>query len=111
MFGYIEALRRAGVRTVLFCISGSAAEPVYYTHKDTGAKICTLPAPQLYQAVRRQMVNPQGWTVQDMFGEVRGLRRLMLAGVKSVTPYRATPLGLLAGELRRENCQTILCQE
>ncbi|MEG3904687.1 glycosyltransferase family 4 protein [Microcoleus sp. B4-C5] len=111
MFGYIEALRRAGVRTVLFCISGSVAEPVRYTHKDTGATICTLPAPQLYQAVRRQMVNPQGWTVQDMFGEVRGLGRLMLAGVKSVTPYLATPLGLLAAELRRENCQAILCQE
>jgi glycosyltransferase involved in cell wall biosynthesis len=111
MFGYIEALRRVGVRTVLFCISNSVTEPVYYTHKHTGAKICALPTPQLYQSVRRQMLNPQGWTVRDMFGEVRGLRRLMLTGVKTVTPYLATPLGLLAKELRRENCQAILCQE
>jgi len=111
MFGYIEALRRVGVRTVLFCISNSVTEPVYYTHKNTGAKICALPAPELYQAIRREMVNPQGWTVRDMFGEVRGLRRLMLTGVKSVAPYLATPLGLLAKELRRENCQAILCQE
>ncbi|WP_373533910.1 glycosyltransferase family 4 protein [Microcoleus sp.] len=111
MFGYIEALRRAGVRTVLFCISGSVTEPVYYTHKDTGAKICALPASQPYQTIRRQMVNPQGWTVRDMFGEVRGLRRLVLTGVKSIAPYLATPLGLLERELRRENCQAILCQE
>ncbi|MEG5042697.1 MULTISPECIES: glycosyltransferase family 4 protein [unclassified Microcoleus] len=111
MFGYIEALQQVGVRTVLFCISNSVTAPVYYTHKNTGAKICALPASKLYQALRQPMVNPQGWTVRDMFGDVRGLRRLILTEVKSVAPYLATPLGLLAKELKRENCQAILCQE
>jgi starch synthase len=36
---------------------------------------------------------------------------LYLAILKDIAPYLATPLTGLARELRRENCQAILCQE
>lgn len=111
MFGYIEALRLVGVRTVLFCISSHVTEPTRYTHKPTGAKICVLPAPSIYHFARRQMLNPYGWTLEEVFGEVRGIRRPLLAILRDISPYLATPLGQLARELRREGCQAILCQE
>ncbi|HIK04014.1 MAG TPA: glycosyltransferase family 4 protein [Trichormus sp. M33_DOE_039] len=111
MFGYIDALKLANIRTVLFCVSARVNRSVRYTHKLTGATICVLPAPQLYQAVRRPMLNPYGWTVNEVFGDVSGIRRHLLTVVKDAAPYLATPLLHLAHELRREGCQAILCQE
>lgn len=45
LFGYIDALRLVGVRTVLFCISACVATPSRHIHFPTGATICVLPAP------------------------------------------------------------------
>ena len=111
MFGYIDALRLAGVQTVLFCVSARVAEPTRYTHIPTGATICVLPAPKNYRAIHRRMVNTSGWTVKDMFGDVRGTQYVLSALLKDLAPYLATPLRTLAHELQREGCQAILCQE
>jgi len=111
LFGYIDALRLAGVRTVLFCISAQVTEPMRYIHKPTGATICVLPAPKIYNLARQQMLNPYGWTLEEVFGEVRGVNRHLLAILRDISPYLATPLQLLTRELRREGCQAILCQE
>lgn len=112
MFGYIDALKLAGVRTVLFCISARVTEPERYTHKPTGATICFLPAPKIYHIVRHQIPNPYGWTLEEALGQdIRGVRRFLLRMLKDVSPYLATPLVGLAHELRREGCQAILCQE
>lgn len=111
MFGYVDALRLAGVRTVLFCVSARVAAPSYFTHVPTGAKICVLPASRIYQVTRRRIPNPCGWTLEEALGDVRGPSRILLAILKDLLPYLATPLGLLAHELRREGCQAILCQE
>jgi starch synthase len=91
MFGYIDALKLAGVRTVLFCISARVTEPMRYTHKATGATICVLPAPKIYHRVRRPMLNPYGWTLKDVFGDVRGVRYPLFALLKDAAPYLATP--------------------
>ncbi|ARV61776.1 glycosyl transferase family 1 [Nostocales cyanobacterium HT-58-2] len=111
LFGYIDALRLVGVQTVLFCISARVTEVMRYTHQPTGATICVLPVPKIYQLARRPMLNPYGWTVTDVFGDVHGIRRRLLGLLRDVAPYLATPLRLLAHELRREGCQAILCQE
>lgn len=112
MFGYIDALRLVGVRTVLFCVSARVAMPMRYTHKATGAIICVLPAPDIYHVARRRIPNPCGWTLKKAFGDVHGVHRIILLAIlKDVVPYLATPLGLLARELRREGCAAILCQE
>jgi glycosyltransferase involved in cell wall biosynthesis len=112
MFGYIDALKLVGVRTVLFCISALVTETRRHTHEPTGATICILPAPKIYDIARRQIPNPYGWTLKEALGEdVRGGRRILLGMLKDLSPYLATPLVGLARELRREGCQAILCQE
>lgn len=112
MFGYIDALKLAGVRTVLFCISARVTKPERHTHELTNTTICVLPAPKIYHVVRRLLPNPYGWTLKEALGEdVRGVRRIMLGMLKDLSPYLATPLVALGRELRREGCQAILCQE
>ena len=111
MFGYIDALRLAGVKTVLFCISARVTSPTRYTHTPTGSTICILPAPQTYSAIQQRMVYPYGWTVRDTFGDVGAIHYPFFAFLRNIAPYLATPLKTLANELRNEGCSAILCQE
>lgn len=126
MFGYIDALRLAGVRTVLFCFSTSVAEPSRFTHTPTGTTICVLPAPRIYRAyraVRRQTLNLSGVSENEKFSDIHNMhaygihstRPSLLAtlkdAAKSLGSYLSTPLLVFARELRREGCDAILCQE
>jgi glycosyltransferase involved in cell wall biosynthesis len=111
LFGYIDALRTVGIRTVVFCISARVEKTTRYTHVPTGATICVLPASGIYLSIRRRMVNPHAWTLQDMFGQVRGIRRWFYTMLKPLAPYLSTPPMTLAREMRREGCTLILCQE
>ncbi len=111
MFGYVEALKRVGVRSVLFCISNRVTTLERHVHKPTGATICILPAPTIHAVPRRLMQNPYGWTLEDTFGQIDRVRRPVFQLLKDIAPYLATPLLSLARELKRENCRVILCQE
>jgi starch synthase len=121
IFGYVNALKRVGVRTVLFCISARFAEPSRFTHVPTGALICVLPASKsylAYRAARRKALSLYGGSQDQSFKEIcdsNNTRRSLLANLKSLAQsagtYFATPLGLLAQELRQEGCTAILCQE
>lgn len=121
MFGYINALKLVGVRTVLFCISARVDRPSRFTHVPTGAMICVLPASGIYhayRAVRRNSLNLYGASEAQSFKDIQDdstIRRSLLTPIKdlakSLGTYLSTPLSLLAQELRRENCQAILCQE
>jgi glycosyltransferase involved in cell wall biosynthesis len=114
MFGYIDALRSVGVRTVLVCMSTRVTVPSRFAHVPTGATICVLPAPKIYRAIRHHMVYPYGRTVKETFGNLRGARRILLplyAVLREVVLYLTTPLTLLAKELHSQGCMAILCQE
>lgn len=115
MFGYVDALRQVGVRTVLICISARVTTPSRFIHGPTGATICVLPVPRSYRFIRSRMMNPYGRNVKQTFGDLRGFRaraRLpMFAMSHEVVLYLTTPLKLLARELRREGCSAVLCQE
>lgn len=111
LFGYVEALQRAGVRTVLVCVSAAATEPVRYTHRPTGTPVWILPAPKRYLRLRRRMRKPHAWTLEDMFGPSGRLGRVRNRVIRDVAPYLALPPRLLARTLRRERCTAILCQE
>src|SRR4029434_7557228 len=114
MFGYIDALQRAGTRTVLMCISARVSRPARFTHAPTGATICVLPVPKIYRRIRRHMLNPYGRSVRHAFGDIHGARLSLsplFAALREIILYLTTPLGLLARELRREGCNIILCQE
>ena len=121
MFGYINALKRAGVRTVLFCISARVTEPSRFIHLPTGTTICALPAPKsylAYRAVRSRILKLYGGGEGQSFKDIHdsnSTRRSLLTKpkdlAKSVGTYLSTPLGSLVRELRREGCEAILCQE
>ena len=111
LFGYVEALQKAGLRTVVVCVSAQVHAPVRRAHLPTGASLWLLPAPHRYRLLRRRMRDPQGWTVEQMFGAAHGLRRRGHLLMRSVAPYAALPLGPLRRVLRREGCDAVLCQE
>ena len=112
MFGYVEALRRAGVRMVVICVSARVHEPTPFTHGPTGAQFWVLPASKLFLSLRRRVVVPYGWTLEEMFGgSEKEAGRLGNRLNRDVTPYFATPPRLLARVLRQEQCDVVLCQE
>ena len=109
LFGYVQALHRVGIETVIVCVSAEVDAVVGCTHGPTGAAICVLPAPAAYRALRRRMRRPLAATGAETFGERHGpvVARLL----KDAASYLATPPRLLAATLRRERCDAILCQE
>jgi glycosyltransferase involved in cell wall biosynthesis len=111
LFGYVDALKWAGWRTVVFCTSARVQAPERRTHRDTGATICLLPASRSYRAVSSLMKNPYGWELHQVFGRAPTWARPVQTVLRSVAPYLATPLRSLARELRREGCAALLCQE
>jgi len=111
MFGYLDALRQAGCRPVLFCVSARVAEVERFEHGPTGAAIRVLPAPESYRRARRRIPNPYAVTLPEAAGDLRGLERLRAAFLKELIPYLATPVRALADELHREGCEAILCQD
>lgn len=115
LFGYADALRKVGVRTVLICVSARVNAPSRFIHGPTGATICVLPVPKSYCSIRSRMTNPYGRNVKQMFGDFHGFRgracQPLFALSHEVALYLTTPLKLLARELRREGCNAVLCQE
>jgi glycosyltransferase involved in cell wall biosynthesis len=112
MFGYVEALRLAGVRAVLFCVSAQVTETTRFTHAPTGAGLCVLPAPRAYRALRRRVLNPYAATLEGAVGIVEGrARHAWWSALRELAPYLSTPVVELARELRRERCDTLLVQD
>jgi starch synthase len=107
LFGYVEALRRAGVDTVVVCVSARVQEPARWRHEPTGAPLTVLPAPPAYLGARRVLRDPHAWSRREAVGR----RRLLGAAAHNLAPYTATPLRALAAEVRRHRCGAILCQE
>ena len=114
MFGYVEALKRVGVRTVLFCMSNHVTAPSRFIHAPTGATICVLPAPRWYRRIKSIVLYPYGQSVSHMFGEISGARKILLPFLfllRETLLYLVTPYRLLARAIRAESCDVILCQE
>ena len=111
LFGYIEALKLAGVRTLLICISSRITVPTRRIHQPTGAVVCIVPIGKTYLSLRHRMVYAYGSTVEETFGDVSGLKKGYFSWLRHLSPYLATPLRQLAKELKQEGCQAILCQE
>jgi starch synthase len=121
MFGYINALKLAGVKTVLFCISARVTESSRFIHIPSGTKICVLPPSRtylVYREIRNLALKLYGGNDGESFTDIQyknNARNYLLTKVKDVAKsfgsYLSTPLKLLAQEIRREGCSAILCQE
>lgn len=121
MFGYIKALKQAGVRTVLFCISARLTETTRYLHKPTGTTICVLPTGQAYRKYRifrNKAIRIYGGNEGQSFKNIQdsnNVRRSLLTKLKdvfkSVGTYLSTPVDLLVQAIKQEDCRAIVCQE
>ncbi len=117
MFGYVDALQRAGVRTVLICVSARLRRPAKFTHGPTGATIHILPALQSYRLLQDKMSKPSGpygRNIRQAFGEHLSRKQLLrpvLAALNETVLYLVTPPRHLMRVVRQENCTALLCQE
>jgi glycosyltransferase involved in cell wall biosynthesis len=111
MFGYVEALRTAGIETVVVCVSEQVERPERVAHLPTGAVILRVPAPRVHRWLRAQLPHRYAWTVRDALAGARGLQRVTALPARQLAPYLATPLAGLARELRALGCGAVLCQE
>jgi glycosyltransferase involved in cell wall biosynthesis len=95
LFNYVEALRSAGIRSVVFFASARLSEPAGFRHRPTGTAVRVLPSARIHQ-------------------KVQGARDRLLPDsrvMRSVLSYLSIPPRLFATELRRERCAAILCQD
>jgi glycosyltransferase involved in cell wall biosynthesis len=111
LFGYIDALRFVGWRTVIFLVSRQVELPERRIHVPSGTPICVLPA---WNPCRRRSSRPNrpGESREKVAaGRTSTLQRLRYHALRQLAPYVATPLVALARTLRSEGCTAILTQE
>ncbi len=111
LFGYIEALKLQNVTTVLICFSAEAKTTQRFIHKPTGATICVLPAPCMYRYIRKRILNPYTTIIEEAAGNVSGLKRYWYIFLLKIAGYTSTPVYNLAKEIRKQQCNRILCQD
>jgi glycosyltransferase involved in cell wall biosynthesis len=93
MFGWVEALRLAGVRTVIVAVTSRVEQPLQLDHAPTGARVHLLPPTRLYRRAAGRRT--------PFVGRALG----------HIAPYLTTPPLRLANVLRREGCTAVVCQE
>jgi glycosyltransferase involved in cell wall biosynthesis len=104
MFGYVEALRTAGVATVIVCPTTGVSRVRTETHRPTGARLVFVPAPRGFATVRR-------WALDGRLEGRRNPLTLARAVAAHLAPYLSTPPRLLSRVLREERCAAVLCQD
>ncbi len=95
LFNYVEALRSAGVRTLVLFSSDRVESTLRFTHVGSGAMVSVLPTPRLHLKVRN----------------IHLRYRPESPNLAALASYFSTPLRPLVREMRREHCDVILCQE
>lgn len=91
LFGYADALLRAGAHPFVVCVSRDATETERLRHEPSGVPLWRLPQPSVARALRA--------------------RRSSSGLPSGLTSYLSTPPVALADVLRRTGCDRILCQE
>jgi glycosyltransferase involved in cell wall biosynthesis len=102
MFGYVDALERVGVRTVLVVWSRDVARPERRVHTPTGTTVWVVPPTRAHLIARRLR--------QRLESSDRSSRRTWHA-LRLLARYTATTPRVLARVLREESCSAVLVQE
>ena len=111
LFGYAEALRRVGVRTVVVCVSREVRRPQRFEHGPTGATVWALPLPRAYRLLRRPIHDAYATELKNAFPLDSRIPRVVRQGLRDVAPYVALPPFALGRVLRRENVDALVVQE
>jgi starch synthase len=105
MFNYVDALARAGVRSLIVTHTENATEPQLHTHRPTGADVLAVP-PVRHLAKLRAMERtppPTVWRGSPI-DRARGVRGHWLR-------YRSTAFRSMLRGLRAADCDAILSQD
>lgn len=100
IFGYADALTRAGVRPVLIFVSSEVTEPTRLPASDFPAAVWILPQPRGAAIARHAVIDSRGLAA-----------RCWSAPFRRARPYLSTPLRALSKVLRTEGCVALVCQE
>lgn len=111
LFGFVDALGRAGVETAVVVVSRSVRETTRWRHGPSGAPLIVLPVPRAYRALRRTIADPYGWGPEDSAWIAGPCGRLAAQPGRQLAPYLATPVRALGRELRLMRATALLCQE
>jgi glycosyltransferase involved in cell wall biosynthesis len=103
LFGYVDALERVGVRTVLVLWSRNVSHPERRIHVPTGATVWALPPTRAYLAARRLADS------LDAIGSTSAKR--LERPVRLLAGYLATTPRVFGRVLREEGCSAVLVQE
>jgi glycosyltransferase involved in cell wall biosynthesis len=95
LFNYVEALRAAGVETVLCFGSSSVERPVRHLHRPTGAPVWLLPNPRSRRVALRASAR---LSPRSMIGP-------------ALASYVSIPVRALRRVIRDEGCVALLTQE
>jgi glycosyltransferase involved in cell wall biosynthesis len=94
LFGYVDALATANVRTTLIHVSARVTTTTTFVHEATGAAVVILPAPRRHRWLRAA------------YRRSRGRKSL-----SSLASYGSLPVIALVRALRRSGAEAILTQE
>ncbi len=108
LFGYVDALDRVGIRTVLVLWSREARRPHLRVHEPTGTAVWVLPATRAHRAARHLRERVLSSSVPAPLP--RRLHRNARRAASLAVGYTATPPRDLSRVLRQERCDAILVQ-
>ncbi len=111
IFGYVEALRSAGIDTVFVMVSRSVRRPEHRVHRATGAPTWLVPPTRALRLMRAAT----SWSLASkdvrVSGPVRGVARIAYGLENRLTPFVSIPVRDVARILRQERCGALLLQE
>jgi starch synthase len=103
VFGYVEALYRVNIRTVLVVWSREARQPYQRVYPQRDMVVWILPATRAHRAARwisGRLRDPTGWATHQLWRASR-----------FAVHYTATPPRALAHILRQERCGAMIVQD
>ena len=109
LFGYVDALDRFGIRTVLVLWSREVRRPHQRVHVPTGTMVWVLPATRAHWAARR--LRERVWSLRAPTNpRARRVWRAARRATALAAGYTATPPRGLARVLSQEQCDAIVVQ-
>ena len=82
------ALKMAGVKTSIFCISSRSSRVSRSIHKPTGCEIFLIPASALYRRLRTAFADPYAWETAAMFAGTKTHHTLAAPASRYPALYR-----------------------
>lgn len=111
LFGYVDALRVAGVETVIVCFSDEVRRTRTWRHHGTRSELLVLPVPRSGRLLRGVLDDRYAWSTRDAVRTHQPMWKPVAAAAHQLAPYFATAPRQLATALRSRRVDAVLCQE